>query len=150
MTAFAAVTGALTASKVLAASKAIAASKVLAALDRNAFSLLGMLVTVVLILLLAYWVTRFIGQRGLPGWARGVQDRGELQVLWQLSLGKGERLALVRLHERCLLLGVSGGGITLLTELSPEEAALWLKKQGEDPKVPSFLEILRDNLPKRK
>ena len=65
-------------------------------LDRNAFSLIGMLVTVILILFLAYWVTKFIGQRGLPGWARGIQGQGELQILWQLSLGKGERLVLVR------------------------------------------------------
>lgn len=126
------------------------AARVLAALDRNVFSLLGMLITVILVLLLAYWVTKFVGQRGLPGWARGVQGSGELQILWQLSLGKGERLVLVRLHERCLLLGVTGGGITVLTELTGEEAAKWLQKQGETPQAPSFLEILRDNLPKRK
>lgn len=125
-------------------------SRVLATLDRNVFSLLGMLITVILILLLAYWVTRFIGQKGLPGWARGMQNSGELRILWQLSLGKGERLLLVRLHERCLLLGVSGGGITVLTELSREEAAVWLQKEGEVPKAPSFLEIMRDNLPKKK
>jgi len=119
-------------------------------LDRNVFSLVGMLVTVILILVLAYWVTRFIGQRGLPGWARGMQNSGELQLLWQLSLGKGERLVLVRLHERCLLLGVTGGGIHVLTELTQEEAALWLQKQKEAPQAPSFLEILRENLPKKK
>lgn len=126
----------------------LGAVRAAAALDRNVFSLLGMLVTVILILLLAYWVTRFIGQKGL--WAGGGQNGGEMQVLWQLSLGKGERLVLVRLHKRCLLLGVSGGGITVLTELTEEEAALWLRKQGEAPQAPSFLEILRENLPKRK
>ena len=120
------------------------------ALDRNVFSLLGMLITVILILLLAYWVTRFIGQRGLPGWARGMQNSGGLQVMWQLSLGKGERLVLVRLHERCLLLGVSGGGINVLTELTREEAAQWLQKEGEVQRAPSFMEILKENLPKKK
>lgn len=128
----------------------LAVSKALLTLDRNVFSLIGMLITVILILLLAYWVTRFIGQRGLPGWARGMQNSGELQLIWQLSLGKGERLVLVRVHERCLLLGVSGGGITVLTELTQDEAAVWLQKQGEAPQAPSFLEILRDNLPKKK
>lgn len=134
----------------LAAFGSLSAFRALAAMDRNVFSLVGMLVTVILILLLAYWVTRFIGQKGMPGAYRGTQNAGELQVLWQLSLGKGERLVLVRLHERCLLLGVSGGGISVLTELTEEEAAVWLQKQGEAPQVPSFLEILRDNLPKRK
>ncbi len=119
-------------------------------LDRNAFSLIGMLVTVILILFLAYWVTKFIGQRGLPGWARGIQGQSELQILWQLSLGKGERLVLVRLHRRCLLLGVTGGGITVLTELEEEEAAEWLQKQERVTEAPSFLEVLRSNLPKKK
>ena len=119
-------------------------------LDRNAFSLIGMLMTVILILFLAYWVTKFIGQRGLPGWARGIQGQGELQILWQLSLGKGERLVLVRLHQRCLLLGVTGGGITVLTELEEEEAAEWLQKQERVTEAPSFLEVLKSNLPKKK
>ena len=114
------------------------------------FSLLGMLITVLLILLLAYWVTRFIGQRGLPGWARGVQNSGGLRVMWQLSLGKGERLVLVSLDERCLLRGVSGGGITVLTELTREEAAQWLQKDGEVSKALSFLQVLRDNHPNKK
>ncbi len=73
-----------------------------------------------------------------------------LQVMWQLSLGKGERLVLVRLHERCLLLGVSGGGINVLTELTREEAAQWLQKEGEVQRAPSFMEILKENLPKKK
>ncbi len=119
-------------------------------LDRNAFSLIGMLVTVILILFLAYWVTKFIGQKGLPGWARGMQGQDELQILWQLSLGKGERLVLVRLHRRCLLLGVTGGGITVLTELEEEEAARWLQKQEKVTEAPSFLEVLKNNLPKKK
>lgn len=119
-------------------------------MERNVFSLLGMLLTVVAVLALAYWVTRLIGQRGMPGWARGTQNAGELQILWQVSLGKGERLVLVRLHKRCLLLGVTGNGISVLTELLPEEAAAWLEKQGEVPEAPSFLDILRDNLPKKK
>ena len=82
-------------------------------LDRNAFSLIGMLVTVILILFLAYWVTKFIGQRGLPGWARGIQNSGGLQVMWQ-------------------------------------EAAEWLQKQERVTEVPSFLEVLKSNLPKKK
>lgn len=116
----------------------------------NILSLLGMLLTVVAVLALAYWCTRWIGQRGMPGWARGSGGADRLQVLWQVSLGKGERLVLIRVHERCLLLGVTGGGIRVLTELTEQEAADWLQKPGETPQAPSFLEILRENLPKRK
>ncbi|RKJ42108.1 flagellar biosynthetic protein FliO [Acutalibacter sp. 1XD8-33] len=116
----------------------------------NVLSLLGMLLTVIAVLALAYWCTRWIGQRGMPGWARGAAGGEKLQLLWQVSLGKGERLVLVRVHERCLLLGVTGGGISVLTELTEQEAAGWLQKTGDPPQASSFLEILRENLPKRK
>lgn len=116
----------------------------------NVLSLLGMLLTVIAVLALAYWCTRWIGQRGMPGWARGAAGGEKLQLLWQVSFGKGERLVLVRVHERCLLLGVTGGGISVLTELTEQEAAGWLQKTGDPPQASSFLEILRENLPKRK
>ena len=108
----------------------------------NVLSLLGMLLTVIAVLALAYWCTRWIGQRGMPGWARGAAGGEKLQLLWQVSLGK--------VHERCLLLGVTGGGISVLTELTEQEAAGWLQKTGDPPQASSFLEILRENLPKRK
>ena len=111
-------------------------------------SLVGMLLTTVAVLALAYLVTRWVAQRGtsgLPGPAG--QD---LKVLWQVSLGKAERLVLVRLDQRCLLLGVTSGGISLLAELTEEEAAKWLQKREEIARQPSFLEVLRDNLPKKK
>lgn len=118
----------------------------------NVLSLLGMLLTVVLVLALAYWCTRLIGRRGLPGFARGL-GADNLQILWQQSLGKAERLVLLRIDKRCLLLGVTGGGISVLAELTQEEAKLWLQSnesKGSLPQAPSFLDILRDNLPKKK
>lgn len=121
-----------------------------AGMGGNILSLVGMLLTVVLVLALAYWCTKLIGRRGLPGWAAGAGGGERIQILWQASLGKSERLVLVRVNERCLLLGVTGGGINVLTELTDEEAADWLQKKGDPPQAPSFLEILRENLPKRK
>lgn len=121
-----------------------------AGMGGNILSLVGMLLTVVLVLALAYWCTKLIGRRGLPGWAAGAGGGERIQILWQASLGKSERLVLVRVNERYLLLGVTGGGINVLTELTDEEAADWLQKKGDPPQAPSFLEILRENLPKRK
>lgn len=116
----------------------------------NIASLIGMLLTVVIVLVLAYWVTRLVAQKGMPGWAGSPAGGEKLRVLWQLSLGKSERLVLVQLDRRCLLLGVTSGGISVLTELTEEEAAAWLQKKGEAPQPPSFLDILRENLPKKK
>lgn len=115
------------------------------------FTLVGMLLTVGAVLALAYWVTRWIGRHGAPGWTGAPRKQGQqMELLWQLSLGRNERLVLVRLEKRCLLLGVTGGGIRLLTELTEEEAAPWQKDPGAAPCAPSFLDILRDNLPKKK
>lgn len=114
------------------------------------FTLVGMLLTVGAVLALAYWVTRLIGRHGMPGWARPARTQGRLELLWQLSLGRNERLVLVRLEKRCMLLGVTGGEIRLLTELTEEEAAPWLKEPGAAADAPGFLDILRENLPKKK
>ena len=59
-------------------------------------------------------------------------------------------MVFVRLDQRCLLFGVTSGGISLLAELTEEEAAKWLQKREEIARQPSFLEVLRDNLPKKK
>ena len=104
-------------------------------------SLVGMLLTTVAVLALAYWVTRWVAQRGtsgLPGPAG--QD---LKVLWQVSLGKAERLVLVRLDQRCLLLGVTSGGISLLAELTEEELSA-PSSDGVPPEPPDFRALLRN------
>lgn len=90
--------------------------------------LLGALAVVAAVLALAYLATRCIaGGLGQPG----VQLAGRhLVPIEQLSLGKDQKLLLVRLEERYLLLGVTPGGITCLKELSREETAAW---PGEEP-----------------
>lgn len=107
-------------------------------------SLLWMIVCVVVIIGLAYWVTRYVAGRGGLG-AFGPLKAGEgLELLAQLPLGRDQRLVVVRVGERCLLLGVTAAGITLLTELTEEEAALW-RNQSEGAKkreTPSFREAL--------
>jgi len=118
----------------------------------NVLTLVGMLLAVVGILVLAWLVTRWIAKRGVSGSLGGGGD-GRFRVLRQLSLGQGERLVLVQLEDRCLLLGVTPGGITLLRELDEEQSARWLPKDREDgdaPAPPSFWEALQKNLPRRK
>ncbi len=109
------------------------------------WSLLGMLLVVIIILVAAYAVTRMIARQGAISFG-GVSARGveELYVLRQIPIGRGERLVLVRLHERCLLLGTASGGVSLLAELSPEEAGPWLAEApGGD-----FLKLLHTSAKK--
>lgn len=104
-------------------------------------SLLGMLLAVAIILFLAWWVTSLVARQGVGGLlaAPGGHGKvfggvsGELYVLRQIPVGRGERLVLVRLHERCLLLGVAQGGVSLLAELSEDEAAPWLEQPDAAP-----------------
>lgn len=102
--------------------------------------LLGMLACVAAILVLAYWATRFIGKYGAAVSPHGMR-LGELCVLRQIPVGRAERLVLVRLHERCLLLGVAQGGISVLAELSEEDSAKWLKQPEPAPDTDFFSAI---------
>ena len=98
-------------------------------------SLLGMLLAVVAILALAWWVTSLIARQGtlaLPGLAVA-GSASDFCVLRQIPISRTERLLLVRLNQRCLLLGVAQGGVTRLAELTEEESQTWLENQPGGP-----------------
>ncbi len=112
----------------------------------NSLTLLWMLAAVVVVLVLAYLTTRWISTRGIGS---VMSAGGDFCVLRQIVVGRSERLVLVRLRESCLLLGVTAGGISLLKELSPEEAEYWLKPKPQSEGVPSFLDVLKENFKKK-
>ncbi len=112
-------------------------------------TLLGMLAAVAAVLLLAYFATRWIAKRGIGG-IPGAGTGADFCVLRQIVVGRSEKLLLVRLKERCLLLGVTAGGISVLRELPPEEASCWTQPRQGPEAPPSFLEILKQNLKKKK
>ena len=88
-------------------------------------SLLGMLLAVVAILALAWWVTSLIARQGtlaLPGLAVA-GSASDFCVLRQIPISRTERLLLVRLNQRCLL----------LAELTEEESQTWLENQPGGP-----------------
>ena len=131
-------------------------------MPQSVWSLLGMLLVVLLILGLAYAATRWLGTayggkggRGgksgkvLPASLRaGGSER--FRVVAQISLGRTERLVLARLGDRCYLLGVTEQGFTLLKELEGGEAQEWLREEESDAAPASFMDVLKDNLRKRK
>ena len=120
-------------------------------MDHPFWSLLGVLAVVVLILYLAYYATRWIGMHGAPGGGGAFRAGGaeRFRILGQLGVGRNERLVLVQAGERCYLLGVTEHQITLLRELTGDEAAEWLA-QSESASAPGFLEVLGDALRKKK
>lgn len=110
------------------------------------WSLLLLMGTVLAILALAYFCTRWIAARGAPNFTRIHGDEA-LCILRQMNVGKNERLLLVRLQNRCLLVGVTAGSMSVLTELTPEEAEKWLN-DADDSTPPSFLEAIQTTVSK--
>lgn len=101
-------------------------------------SFLWMLVCVVLIAGLAYWFTKYVAGRGAFGALTG---KGQMEVLDRLPLGRDQSVVLARVGERYLLLGAGTAGITLLAELTPEEAASWRTARTPEGS-PGFKEAL--------
>ena len=113
-------------------------------------SLLWVLFCVVVIIGLAYWVTKQMARRGgiaAFGAAKGTE---QFQVLARLALGKEQMLVLVQAGERYFLLGVTQSAISTLAELDREEAQAWFAKQGEQAAPPSFREALQKVLQQRR
>ncbi|MEA4992495.1 MAG: flagellar biosynthetic protein FliO [Oscillibacter sp.] len=119
-------------------------------------ALLGMLAAVLGVLVLAWLFTRYLARRapGLGGLLPG--RSGKLRLLERMPLGREQFLAVVQAGEIYLLLGVTGSGVSLLRELSAEEAAAWDSEAqaasppaGPEAPIP-FRDALRDVLKQRK
>lgn len=118
------------------------------ALD-NILSLVWLLVCVVVIVVLAYLFTRYVGGRGgvMPGLSGGTE---RFRVLARVSLGREQSAALVRAGERYFLLGVAPSGISLVAELTEQEAEAICPPPAGQTAPPSFTEALRTVLKQKK
>lgn len=94
----------------------------------------GALLTVVLVLILAYWCSRLLGK----GIGKSSAN-GNMKVLESLPLGTDRQLVLVKLQDHVYLMGVSAAGIQLLTEV---EGELKNPEPVSFPTVSRFREIL--------
>ena len=114
------------------------------------FSLIWLLICVLVVVVLAYLFTRYVAGRG-GGMAGLSGASGRFKVLSRLSLGREQGVMLVKAGEKFLLLGVTPAGITLLKELTQEEAdAICPPPDPDLPPPPSFGEALRTVLKQKK
>lgn len=93
--------------------------------------LLFYLVVLVLILFLAYYTTRLLGN-GL----NGKQQSGNMKILDRLTVGRDSYLLVVSVGEQIFLVGVSPAGIVKLEELESYE------KMNPAEAPPDFAAIL--------
>ena len=113
--------------------------------------LLWLLVAVVLIMGLAYLVTRFI-EGHMPGHPIRKNHERMLHSVEQLYLGRDRQIILVRAGDRYFLLGNTANQINTLAELSAEEVEAWREKERQtrgEVKRMSFSEALRETLKQR-
>ena len=95
-------------------------------------SVLWVLVCTVAVLALCYYVTRRLTRLpALSRYAGGIPREGRLEVLSRVLLGKDQSLVVAAVGKRCFLLGCAAGSISLLTELTEEEAAAWTTRRDE-------------------
>ena len=95
-------------------------------------SVLWVLVCTVAVLALCYYVTRRLTRLpALSRYAGGIPREGRLEVLARVPLGKDQSLVVAAVGKRCFLLGCVAGSISLLTELTEEEAAAWIARREE-------------------
>lgn len=115
---------------------------------QSIFSLLWALFVTCLILALAYFATRFLaGRMATGGLARGRR----ITVLEQTTVGKDQKLLLVRLDDRVYFLAVTAGGACVLRELTEEENDAWQASQPlPSAQADSFAQALRRVMEQRK
>jgi flagellar biosynthetic protein FliO len=109
--------------------------------------LLWTLLCVVVIIGLAYWVTKYLVAGGFRQRVGGVR-RDDLAVLARLPLGKDQQLVVIQAGSRCFLLGVTATQVTTLAEFTQQEAEAWLAEHDQTPEgQPSgFGQALREAL----
>lgn len=83
--------------------------------------MISMVLSVALICLLAYFVTRKLDTTGTLS---GMQNRSntKIKVYERMVLGPNKSLMIVKICERWLVLGVSNENISLIVELTEEQA----------------------------
>ena len=111
-------------------------------------SLIWLLVCVLVIVVLAYLFTKYVAGRGGTIGASGGSER--FKVLSRLSLGREQSAVLVKAGEKYLLLGVTASQISVLKELTQEEAEAVYALPPDQPAPPSFGEALRTVLKQKK
>lgn len=108
----------------------------------DVLTVLGTLILIVLIFIGAYWFTKFMGRHYKGGI---VSSSERIKILEQATIGQDRMIAVVKLENVLLLVGVTSQQITLLKELSPEDFPnMDVSETGGDQQPFSFL--LKDAL----
>ncbi len=110
----------------------------------NILSFLGIISVVSVVLLGAYFTTRWTASRmgGVQSFKVGNQ---KLALVSRLPLGREQQLVVVKIAHRHVVIGCTATNLSFITELTKAESEEFFNSPGEgvNEEVPSFSHILR-------
>lgn len=109
--------------------------------DQLFFDIVKMVVALACIVGLIYAVV-FVLKRLLPGSLRAAGEKVDMQLLSQISVGSRQRIAVIRVQDMTLVVGITEGSINTLAELTPAHSAAQAaaQKEADEPKI--FADLL--------
>lgn len=115
----------------------------------NVLSLLGMIFVLIVVLIGAYYTTRWTATRmgGMSGFGGAGQ---KLAMVYRVPLGKDQQLMVVKVANRHILIGSTPNQITFLTELTAAESEEFFSEnasvpRGETVKFAQILQAMREH-----
>lgn len=106
----------------------------------NVIELLGLCLVLAIILLAAYYTSRFIGKYKL-----GQLKDSNITVIDMYKISNSKMLQIVKIANKYVVIGISKDQITYITELDEEEVLTHEDKEGETKSFRDIFEKLRRN-----
>lgn len=101
----------------------------------NLMNFIVALLMLVVVIVLCYYTTRFVAN-----YQKGVEGKGNIEILEAKNLGNNKMLEIVKVGEECYLLGVSKDNITLISKV--DESTLNYEKVEPQKFRDSFNNVL--------
>ncbi len=109
-------------------------------------TLAGLILTVGVILILAYICSKYIGRSMV-----GYKSSHNMKVVDSMALGPDKSLIIAKVLDKYFLLGVSSGSISMLKEMPIEELGALAQNENKDNLgIPQFKSVFSDILSKMK
>ena len=115
--------------------------------ENDFFPIIWAIICIIVVLAMSYWVTKYVAGRDVFRGTAAQRNNRKIQVLAQEGIGREQRIALISVGDRYFLLGITTNNISMLAEMTKEEAALWKADPEQAQKEnPSFMEAFKDVL----
>ena len=105
--------------------------------DNNVLQLLGLLFVFVLVLLAAWYVSKFIGNKTMSGFGNK-----NINIIETFNMGNNKAIQIVRIANKYMAIGIGKDEINVLTELNEEDVVIREGNQSGQ----SFKDLLNSNM----